>query len=199
MKKILFTAILAVILAAPNVSAQIREWSYPETTMQYIPAAAGLGLDFVGVKAENCFVDRAITTGIAFATEIVLVDALFKNVVKEERPDGSSSNSFPSGHTATAFLGAEIVRQEYGWGWGAGAYAVATSVGVLRCVHNRHWWWDTLAGAGVGVLSANVGYWLRDPFKRLFNIRTKTNLQFALSPTADPYSGAVCASVTVKF
>lgn len=200
MDRHLLTILLALTFAAsPAATAQIREWSYPETTMQYLPAVAGLGLDFVGVKAENCFVDRTITMGISIATEIVLVNCILKNAVKEQRPDGTAWNSFPSGHTATAFLGAEIVRQEYGWGWGAGAYAVATSVGVLRAVHNRHWWWDSLAGAGAGILSANVGYLLRDPFKRLFGIKTKTNLQLALSPAADPYTGALCANLSIRF
>lgn len=29
------------------------------------------------------------------------------------RPDGSAKNYFPSGHTATAFMGAELLRKEY--------------------------------------------------------------------------------------
>lgn len=37
-----------------------------------------------------------------------------KSVVQRMRPDGSTANSFPSGHTATAFLGAELFNLEYG-------------------------------------------------------------------------------------
>ena len=116
----------------------------------------------------------------------------------EERPDGSAFNSFPSGHSATAFMGAELVRHEYGWGWGGAAYALATSVAVLRVVHQRHWWWDTLAGAGVGILSANIGYWLMEPVENLLGI-SKPAGQIALCPTVDPMSGAVCATFAMRF
>ena len=79
------------------------------------------------------------------------------------RPDGSANNSFPSGHTATTFMGAELVRIEYGdespW-YSVGAYAVATTVGVLRVYNERHWFTDVFAGAGVGILSARIGHWL---------------------------------------
>ena len=80
-----------------------------------------------------------------------------KYVVDEERPDGRAHNSFPSGHTATAFNGAELVRYEYGTWWGVGAYGLATAVGLSRVYHKRHYIWDVGAGALFGVLSARIG------------------------------------------
>jgi membrane-associated phospholipid phosphatase len=38
---------------------------------------------------------------------------ILKNTSKVARPDGSDTKSFPSGHTATAFMGAEFLYQEY--------------------------------------------------------------------------------------
>lgn len=75
-----------------------------------------------------------------------------KFAVDEERPNGEDG-SFPSGHTAITFAGAEFIRKEYGWGWGAPAYAAASFVGWSRVATDDHWWHDVLAGAAIGVLS----------------------------------------------
>lgn len=91
-----------------------------------------------------------------------------KHWVSERRPDDTDFKSFPSGHTATAFMGAELVREEYGNAWGAGAYALAAGVGVMRICQRRHYTHDVLAGAAIGFLSARVGYWLLPLERRLF-------------------------------
>jgi len=75
-----------------------------------------------------------------------------KYVVDEERPNGEGG-SFPSGHTAITFAGAEFIRKQYGWGWGAPAYAAASFVGWSRVETNDHWLHDVLAGAAIGVMS----------------------------------------------
>ena len=193
-----FLAVVVVLFSCLSARAQFNEYAVPEKYLQYVPAAAGLAFPLIGVKAENPFIDRLIVTGIGYVSEAIIVNAL-KYTIREPRPDDSANNSFPSGHSATAFMGAEIVRREYGWGWGAGAYAVATSVAVLRVVHNRHYWWDTLAGAGIGVLSANIGYWLLQPAKNLFGIKTPEGTSLTIAPTVDPYSGAMCAQLAFRF
>lgn len=75
-----------------------------------------------------------------------------KYTVEEERPNGEDG-SFPSGHTAVTFAGAEFIRKHYGWGWGAPAYAAAGFVGWSRVATDDHWWHDVVAGAAIGVLS----------------------------------------------
>ena len=93
------------------------------------------------------------------------------------RPDGSTYNSFPSGHTAIAFASAEFLRMEYkdvsAW-YGIAGYTVATTVAGLRMYNNRHWFSDVLTGAGVGILSTQLAYivqpWLSQKlFKRHYN------------------------------
>ena len=116
-----------------------------------------------------------------------------KAIIDSPRPDGSDAKSFPSGHTGTAFAGAELVRREYGWGWGSAAYAVATATAVMRMYNNKHWFSDVLMGAGVGILSANIGYWLREPCKDLLGIQT------SVAPSIDTVSGALCAQLTLNF
>jgi membrane-associated phospholipid phosphatase len=127
-----------------------------------------------GVESRN---DRINVLLVIAKSEAIMLGSTFvvKALSKEERPDGSDNLSFPSGHTAQAFLAASIVhtelRDKSQW-YGVGAYAVATSVGVLRMVVDKHWQSDVVAGAGFGILSAHLGYlthrnrWGRKPIGR---------------------------------
>lgn len=130
--------------------------------LQYLPVAAHVGLSLCGVPSRTDYKERfavLVTSSLVMATVVNLT----KYTVRKERPDGSSRNSFMSGHTATAFMGAELVRTEYAhasrW-YGVGAYTVATGIAFLRMYNNRHWLGDVVCGAGVGILSARIGYWM---------------------------------------
>ena len=189
-------AVSMLLLTAP-LKAQFKETAVPDYYLQYVPLVTGVGLGWTGVSAEHRGLDRVMVAGVGFVSEAVIVNAL-KYTVKEQRPDGSAHNSFPSGHSATAFLGAEIVRHEYGWGWGAGAYAVATGVAALRVYHKRHYWWDTAAGAACGVLSANIGYWMLPPLHRLLHI-PEDSVEVSLAPCYDPLSGSFGPAFSFRF
>ena len=130
--------------------------------LQYIPLASVYGLSLLGVEAKHNYVDRTLELGISCVALGTIVGGL-KYTIREERPDGSDLRSFPSGHTAKAFMGAELVRIEYGdlspW-ISVGAYTAAIAVGALRIYNEQHWFTDVLAGAGIGILSARIGYWM---------------------------------------
>lgn len=132
--------------------------------VQYLPLTMNLGLGLTGVPAKHRSSDRLIETGMSFAL-LTVSSKILKELIPSQRPNGGDFHSFPSGHTGTAFTGAELVRMEYGWGWGAGAYAVATTVAVMRSYNNRHWLSDLFAGAGLGILCAHAGEWLLEPVK----------------------------------
>lgn len=199
-----FCAIVSVLLLLNCIDSQAQlskrkpDIQYVETYLQYIPYVIDLGAGFIGVESDTQWYDRAIKMGVAIGSQVLITQS-FKLITKEVRPDDTDARSFPSGHTALSFCGAELVRQDYGTLWGVGAYAVATSVGVLRVVHNRHYWWDVLAGAGIGVLSAQIGRWTLEPIENLFGINVKKDLQLALTPVADPVSGACCVSLRLNF
>lgn len=129
---------------------------------QYAPLAAVYALNLAGIKGKNNLKDR---TTIAATSYIIMASTVLalKSITKIERPDGSSFNSFPSGHTATAFAGAEMLWQEYKdkspW-YGVAGFAVASGTGIFRIVNNRHWLTDVAAGAGIGILSTKVAYWI---------------------------------------
>lgn len=154
--------------------------------IQYAPAAAYVALGAFGI-GEHSFPEILCAGVTAFAAESVLVNAM-KYTLCELRPNGSARNSFPSGHTATAFTGAELVRLEYG-GWaGVGAYAAATLTAAMRVYNNWHWFNDLLGGAAIGILSANIGYWLLPLERRL--LEGWFGQKIAILPVAAPSAGA---------
>ena len=113
-----------------------------------------------GVESRN---DRVNTLLIIAKGEAIMLGSTFavKYLRGEARPDGSDNLSFPSGHTAQAFLAASIVHTEFRdksqW-YGIGAYTLAGSVAALRMINDKHWQSDVVAGAGFGILSAHLAY-----------------------------------------
>ncbi len=105
-------------------------------------AAGGIALlhdwDWKGV--EQLTFDVGTTVGTAL---------LLKQVVHEERPDHSDSQSFPSDTAALAFAPAAFLWDRYGWQYGAPAYAAAAYVGWSRVDAKEHHWWDVVTSAGI--------------------------------------------------
>ena len=103
---------------------------------------------------------NAMALAISFGTSEAL-----KHTIREGRPDMSNLNSFPSGHTSFAFVSATILSREYGYisPWVTiGGYTTAASTELLRIHHNKHWMNDLYMGAGIGVMSTNLAYFLTD-------------------------------------
>ncbi|MCD8282428.1 MAG: phosphatase PAP2 family protein, partial [Prevotella sp.] len=157
--------------------------------LQYLPVVGSLSLGLAGIKARHSFVDRTLITGVAYAALGILVNVP-KALVDEKRPESSTHNSFPSGHTATAFMGAELVRIEYGSWYGAGAYAVAAGVGFLRLYNGKHRFNDVVAGAGIGIISARLGEWSYKLWGGLLERKAKN--KFIVSPVIVPADGGYC-------
>ena len=179
-----------------EVRDYLNEWRGDHRTevddyLQYVPLASIYGLSLLGAEAKHNYVDRTLELATSYLALGAIVNGI-KYTVREPRPDGSSNNSFPSGHTATTFMGAELVRIEYGeehpW-LAVGAYTIATTVGVLRVYNERHWFTDVFAGAGVGILSARIGYWLLPYTKRMMH--RLTGCEIFVSPTASSTGAAL--------
>jgi len=83
-----------------------------------------------------------------------------KRILDRTRPT-NAPYAFPSGHTAFAFMGAEILHQEYKdskpW-MSYVAYGLASQVAVFRVLNDQHWFGDVLAGAAVGMISSKLAY-----------------------------------------
>ena len=132
---------------------------------QFFGPAMVVGLKLGGYEGRSDWPRLLASAGMSYAIMAAFVNGI-KYTAKEMRPDGSTANSWPSGHTATAFVGASLLHKEYGltrspW-WSVAGYGVATATGVMRVLNNRHWISDVMSGAGIGIMSTELGYALCD-------------------------------------
>lgn len=164
--------------------------------LQFLPYVAAIGLDWVGLQAHHDLRERTAFTLTTFAACELLTRGI-KATRLELRPDGSDWHSFPSGHSARAFAGAELVRREYGWRAGLAAYGFATGVGLLRIYNDRHWVNDVLMGAGVGIASANIAYLLLPLERRLWS--AGRDAAPVVVPTYAPQSQALGLGMVMTF
>ena len=147
-------------------NAYAPDLRYPyDDYLTLVPAAAMLGLKVAGVEGRSSWGRMLVSDAFSAALVATAVNTL-KYTTKVTRPDGSKQNSFPSGHTAVAFMSATMLHKEYGltrspW-YSVAGYTWATGIGLSRILNNRHWLSDVLAGAGIGILSTELGYFLAD-------------------------------------
>ena len=132
---------------------------------QFFGPAMVVGLKLGGYEGRSDWPRLLASAAASYAIMAGFVNGI-KYSAKEMRPDGSTANSWPSGHTATAFVGASLLHKEYGltrspW-WSVAGYGVATATGVMRVLNNRHWISDVMSGAGIGIMSTELGYALCD-------------------------------------
>ena len=132
-----------------------------EDYIQYTPAVAPYVLNLCGLKGQHGYRDLLNLTAASYLFSVSMLWPI-KYTAGVERPNGRNLHSFPSGHTMTAFAGAEILRREYRDYplVGICGYAVAATVGAMRIYHGYHWFSDVLAGAAIGILGTSIAYWL---------------------------------------
>lgn len=145
-----------------------------ENYLIFAPMAGMYAFDALGIKHQNTVFNQTKYLFITQLTTLATVQIL-KTLTKVPRPTGAR-NSFPSGHTALAFAGATVLFHEFKdterWIAYSG-FAVATTVGVLRMTNRRHWLPDVVTGAGIGILTADLVYYVQ-PLKKL-ELKTKNH------------------------
>jgi membrane-associated phospholipid phosphatase len=138
-----------------------------ESYLMWAPSASIYLLDAFKVNTKHSFKEHlildagsiVIAGGVGYAMRLISRDI---NVYT------THDTKFPSGHTANAFRGAEILHQELKHEnelLSYSGYLVATGVGVLRLYNKDHLLTEVLAGAGLGILSAKLAYWIFDKVK----------------------------------
>ena len=153
-----------------NTNTKIRLIKYDfhseiDNYTQFSGVALTAGLKMAGVEGRSSWPRLLASSLASYGVMAAFVNGI-KYTASELRPDGSTHNSWPSGHTATAFVGATILHKEYGltrspW-YSIGGYTLATATGVMRVLNNRHWISDVLSGAGIGILSTELAYGICD-------------------------------------
>jgi membrane-associated phospholipid phosphatase len=101
-----------------------------------------------------------------FTKGFLLTEAVtygLKLAVNKQRPDRSNQNSFPSGHTSTAFHSASFIHKRYGFTYSLPVYALAGFTAFSRIYGEKHDGWDVLAGALIGIGS---NYLFTTPYQR---------------------------------
>lgn len=165
-----------------NISYEVKEdmpgfRTTVDDYLKYAPVVSTYALNIAGVKGRHRLVDRTIVFAVSSILTNQIVTSL-KHATHQLRPDGSTYNSFPSGHTATAFVGAEFMNQELGWHskwYSVAGYTMAGATGMLRIANNRHWLSDVIAGAGIGILTTKFSYWIYSKVENRFH-RRQTSL-----------------------
>lgn len=165
-----------VIPAIENLDNQIMEnvrTNHPDFNtnvddyLQWVPSASIYAMDALKVKTKHTFLEHlAIDAGSIIITGGA--GYIMRKISGNMEVYNSTGSQFPSGHTANAFRGAEIVFQElkdthrvlsYS------GYLVATAVGILRIYNKEHYLTEVLAGAGLGILSTKLTYLAFDKVK----------------------------------
>ncbi len=162
--------------------------------IQYAPIVMMYGADVFKLKAEHHIWNQ---TKLLFMSETLtgLVVLGLKYGLGIQRPDSSSYTSYPSGHTAQAFVTAQVLFNEFKTTNKVLAYSgylFSTSTGVLRIVNNKHWLPDVLLGAGIGIVMTNIIYHF-EPLKNWTPrfLKSNKNLTLQFYPTFnDNYVGA---------
>ena len=117
--------------------------------LQLFPLILLFGLKLGGIRGN--FGWKRLFTFIVLSVVLTqLVVNGLKLTTGVLRPDATNYFSFPSGHTAAAFMAATLLYKEYGFkGYWVGlvAYAAAIVTGFTRILNNRHWLFDVIIGA----------------------------------------------------
>lgn len=171
---------------------------HADNYLQFIPMAAYLSMGAIGLPSRHSIKERLLAGATATVVTLAITEPL-KHWVKEERPDKSDRYSFPSGHTAISFMGAELIRLEYDNDTASFcAYVVAAGTWLLRLYNRRHWINDLLAGAGVGIFSARIAYWLLPVYDRLFS-KHDSKKAIALMPGYSPEARGISLNAAIIF
>ncbi len=130
------------------------------------------GIGFIPGVSKHNFRDRTFVMATSFLVMKGSVE-LLKTTVPVERPHGGD-RSFPSGHTAVTMMSAHFMYKEYkdcSPLIGVGGYMVATATGVYRMLNGAHWLSDVVMGAGIGILSTEIGYMMLPVWHSVFGIK----------------------------
>ncbi len=144
-------------LVAPFQKKQVRNQTLGDSARwgdwmgQLIPNALYIGyMGIAGSRGNPEGHRRAIGMfkATAYSTSVTTI---LKYTVREPRPiDRHWKNSFPSGHSTSAFAFSGYLMAEHEYAVGIPALLLSTFIGYSRINDNMHWLHDVTAGATIG-------------------------------------------------
>ena len=141
------TGVLAAGLGALLLGDNFDTIAEVGDVTQLIPLAYALPMTFYAKDRQGFY--QLSKSGLA---SFVAVHGI-KQSVEKWRPDLSDTNSFPSGHTNAAFVGAAFLQRRYGPRWGVPAYVLASYTGLSRVAGNKHFTDDVVGGMSIALLT----------------------------------------------
>jgi membrane-associated phospholipid phosphatase len=163
MKRFVFLTAGLAMLGALDAPANAKALTTAGTGMAIaLPLIAG-GIsvykdDWNGVG--QLAVETVATVGTVYA---------LKNIVREQRPDGSDFQSFPSDTTALAASGSSYLWARYGWQYGLPAFAATQFVSFTRVDARKHHWYDTAASSLIAIGYSQI---FVSRFRKRYNVYT---------------------------
>ncbi len=163
----------ALFLRLNHAAAQ-----YPDAIWSFLTLLGDTTLLFVLLSPLLLRVPRAVVAAMIAAPIGGIVSLVAKNVLDAPRPGALLAgdqfhligplwlyNSFPSGHTLTAFAAISAVlisvvptlERRRGWLLALGLVSLASLVGFSRIAVGAHWPQDVVGGAGIGWLAGLTG------------------------------------------
>ncbi len=149
--------LLLLLLLSPPLFAKGAVQKLGDVLAISIPISAYATTLYLGDKEGQYQFYRSY--GAAMVTTMAL-----KYTVREKRPDSPARDSFPSGHTSSAFAGAAFIHRRYGFEYALLPYLGALFTGYSRVHAHRHHTRDVVAGALIGMAA---GWFLVDPRRSL--------------------------------
>ena len=142
--------------------------------------------DLMG-KEKHSWIDQLCLVGLGEIINAGLTRGT-KYLVNERRPDGGKY-SFPSGH--------KEFKDSNPWLAYSG-YALGLFVAGSRIYNNRHWVADVIAGAGYGILAAELSYLIYFPIRNAIaeKINLRRDRKLLLSPVLNEQGGGLYFSYT---
>ncbi len=129
----------------------------------------------ISIATRNPIMYLTYASSVAISTPIVFFG---KKIFKEPRPDDKNDRtSFPSGHSAFAFLSAItliicIKNKKYKYSFGLLFIIIASYVALGRIMANRHWPIDVIFGSLFGIISAIIAYiFIKNLNKKLLHFK----------------------------
>lgn len=148
-----FSLVLMFVINIPLLTGQ--ELSKPIDYLQYTSNAIYLTQSVFQVQSD--FKNDIFILGLSSVMMASTVKSL-KELTQVQRPNGLDNKSFPSGHAAISFMGAELLRLKNPkktvlW---IGSYGIASYVSVQRIVDKHHRPLEVISGALIGFISARL-------------------------------------------
>lgn len=173
-----FLLLFVVCCSSPSVAmAQSRHGDGLDDAMRYTSYAAVFALKAIGADSRHGWAQLSAEAAVSWVAAAG-TGYILKHNIREWRPDSTDMRSFPSGHTLFAFAGATILRHEFGHlsPWiSIGGYTVAALTAIDRVRRDRHHWHDVVAGAAVGICTAELTCFLSDRLLKTDRVRVGVN------------------------